>query len=119
MALTKRMALVGASIGAFLMVNGIALAQGVTLCDPLGTNCKSTETVGSVLANVTTFLQYIGAPIAVIMVLVGAFQMMTSEGNPEKYTKGKDTLIWAAVGFAIVLLAGGITTLISNILNGQ
>jgi hypothetical protein len=96
------------------MINSTAFAQSISLPNPLGS-----QTIAAVLQNVITFLQYIGAPIAVIMVLVGAFQMITSAGNPEQYGKGRETLIWAAVGFAIVLLAGGIATLISNILNGQ
>jgi exosome complex RNA-binding protein Rrp42 (RNase PH superfamily) len=115
MTMKKRMVAVVAAVGAFLGATATALAQTpVTLTDPL-----NHATLSTVLKNVTTFLQVIGAPIAVIMVLVGAFQMMTSAGEPEKYTKGKTTITWAAIGFAVVLLASGISTLISNILNGH
>lgn len=117
MTLTKRAAGVVAGAGAFLVTAAAALAQSsqsVALTNPLGS-----QTISDVLKNVTTFLQGIGAPIAVIMVLAGAFQMMTSAGDPEKYTKGRKTLVWAAVGFVVVLLASGVTDLISNILNGK
>lgn len=103
----------GGSPGASVSGAG-AQAQSVSLTNPLGS-----QTMAAVLQNVITFLQFIGAPIAIIMVLWGAFEMITSAGDPEKYTKGRETLIWAAIGFAIVLIAGGFASLISNILNGS
>jgi hypothetical protein len=85
---------------------------GVTLTDPL-----NGATFQTVVTNVTTFLfSYVAIPLCVIMVLVGAFQMMTSAGDPEKFGKGRKTLIYAAIGFAVAIIAGGITTLIQNII---
>ena len=90
-------------------------ANGVTLTDPLNGASFST-----VVTNVTSFLfNYVAIPLCVIMVLVGAFQMMTSAGDPEKFGKGRKTLIYAAIGFAVAIIAGGITTLIQNILGGS
>jgi hypothetical protein len=99
----------------------IVFADTVTLCDPLGTNCAyGNETFASVALNVTNFLfTYIAIPLATIMVLVGAFQMMTSAGDPEKFSQGRKTLIYAAIGFAVAILASGITSLITNVLTGQ
>ncbi len=115
MAITKRIVAVTAGVGMFLTVNTVAFAQTVTLTDPLGG-----ATLPTVLANVIAFLSTtIAIPLTVIMVLVGAFQMMTSAGNPEKFSKAKTTLLYAAVGFAIAFLASGITTLISNVLQGH
>lgn len=87
----------------------------VTLVDPLG-GASFTK----ITTNVINFLSTdIAIPLTVIMVLVGAFQMMTSAGDPEKATQGRKTLTWAAIGFAIAILASGITSLITNILTGQ
>ncbi len=74
----------------------------------------------SVANSVAGFLFYdIAAPLTSIMVLVGGFQMMTAAGDPEKFSKGKKTLTYAAVGFVIVLIAGGITSLIKSIFAGS
>lgn len=109
---------VGAASAAGTMV---AFAQStqvntsVTLLDPLGgTNFSKVTT------NVIQFLATdIAIPLTVIMVLVGAFQMMTSAGDPEKFSQGRKTLTYAAIGFAVALLATGITSLINNILTGK
>ncbi len=115
-----------AAIGTFFTATAIALAQSntgntsISLCDPLGNNCAyGNETFQSILTNVIAFLSGIAIPITVIMVLVGAFQMMTSSGDPEKFTQGRKTLTYAAIGFAIAILASGITSLINNILTGH
>ena len=89
----------------------------VTLCDPLGSGCNyGGETFASIATKITNFLAWIAVPITILMVLVGAFQLMTSSGDPEKLSRGKKTLTWAAVGFVIALCAAGITGLILNIL---
>jgi hypothetical protein len=100
-----------------------ALAQGtsgqtqnITLTDPLG----GSETFTTVVNSVAGFLfYYVATPLCVIMVLVGAFQMITSSGDPEKISQARKTLIYATIGFGVALLAGSVTTLITSILNGQ
>jgi hypothetical protein len=40
---------------------------------------------------------------------------MTSEGDPEKFTTGRNTIFYAAVGFVIVLLANSVATVINSV----
>jgi hypothetical protein len=49
------------------------------------------------------------------MVLWGGFQMMTSAGDPEKFSTGRKTIVYAAVGFFVVLLANSVATVIQSI----
>ena len=109
-----------ASVVVFFTGIGVALAQGgtqaITLTDPLG----GSETFSTVATNVANFLFVdIAIPLSVIMVLVGGFQMMTSAGEPEKISQAKKTITYAAIGFGIALVAGGITTLLKSILTGS
>lgn len=102
----------------------IASAAGgtVTLCDPLsGSGCNyGGETFTSVLGNIMgKLLLPIGGPICGILVIVGGFQMMTAAGDPEKFSKGKKTLLYAAIGFAVLLFATSIPPLIQSVLTGQ
>ena len=96
--------------GLGIAVGNVASAQ-ITLPDPL-----SGKNFQSVTANVIGFIfYYIAIPLATIMVLVGAFQMMTSAGDPEKFSNGRKTLLYAAIGFVAALLAGGITSFIKSV----
>ena len=95
-------------------VGHVAFAD-ITLVNPLGQN----STFQSVLGNVMTFLVAIAAPICGILVVVGGFQMMTAAGNPEKFSTGRKTLLYAAIGFVVVLFASSVVPLITSILNGQ
>ena len=86
----------------------------LTLPNPVGVS-----TFPQVIANITQFLVYIAIPLTAIMVLVGGFQMITAGGDPEKFSKGRKTLMYAAIGFAIVLLASGIAAIIQNFLGSS
>jgi hypothetical protein len=105
--------------GLELIAIKFAFAQGfaptgntpVTLPNPLGAN----STFQTVVASATNFLILIAIPLTTIMALVGAFQMLTAAGDPEKFSKGQKTLIYAAVGFFIVLIAGSIVNIIKSI----
>ena len=96
----------------------VASAQTPMLTNPL--NCPGGTSGGQCLAavlnNFIGFLFYdIVTPLCAIMVLVGAFQMITSAGDPEKFTKGKYTLAYAAIGFVVALAAGGVTSFIKSL----
>jgi hypothetical protein len=93
----------------------IAFAQTPTLVNPLGDN----STFQTVLANISSFLLVIAAPICGIMVVWGGFQMITARGNPEKFSEGKKTLLYAAVGFVIVIFASSVAPLIQSIFGGS
>lgn len=89
---------------------GSAAGGTVQLTNPLG------------LTNLQNFFDKVGPaaisiaiPIAAIMVLVGAFQMLTAAGDPEKFSRGRWTILYAAIGFVAVLLAGSIPQLIISI----
>ena len=59
---------------------------------------------------------YIAPPIAVLMVIIGAFMILTAGGDPEKVKRGRFTLLWTAVGFAIILGANLIMKLINELI---
>ena len=90
-----------------------ATSQTITLVDPLG----GQETFSSVAVAVAGFLFWdIALPLSTIMVLVGAFQLITSSGDPEKVSQGRKTILYAALGFALALVAGGIVNIIKSLI---
>lgn len=98
-----------------LFLNNKVLAAdigGVTLTNPLGSN-KSIEDIIKGIANYAITLAGV---IVVIMIIIGAFQILTAGGDPEKVKKGRHTILWSVVGFAIVLSAYGIAAIIEKLL---
>jgi hypothetical protein len=108
------------SIGAIVGFSGLsfvlpAFAQNIgSLTNPLNTTDATV-----VLGYLNTFLIVIAAPICAIMVVWGGFQMMTAAGNPEKFSEGRQTLLYAAIGFVVVIFAGSVVPIIKSILNGS
>ena len=110
--LVGKIGIMGGATTFFLFLE-TSLANAQTLTDPLG----GTETFTSVAVAVAGFLFWdIAVPLSVIMVLVGAFKLITSSGDPEKVSEGRKTILYAAVGLAIALVAGGIVSIIKSLL---
>lgn len=76
------------------------------------------ETIPEVLSRVAGFLFSVAIPIVTIMILYGAFQLLTAGGSDDRVTKGRKTITWAVIGLVVVLVAGGIATLVESILTG-
>ena len=106
-----------AIIVSFLGSAGVAFAQStITLQNPLGSNCNNLSCPVQAVIN---FLFTISIPLFGIMILVGAFFLMTAAGNPERASTGKKTILYAVIGFVVILLAGSIATLIRNMFGGS
>jgi Type IV secretion system pilin len=101
---------------AAVTTNGGGTGQTIQLQNPLGASCNN---LTCPLTTVTNFLFTIAIPLCGIIILIGGFQMMTAAGNPEKFSKGRKTLLYAVIGFVVVLLAGSVATLIRSTLGGN
>ena len=86
---------------------------GVEVFNPL-----RAQNVSDIITIVANYLFGIGGAVATVMVLVGAFQILTAAGDPKKFGDGKKTIIYAAIGYAILLLSGGVASLVANVLGG-
>ena len=83
---------------------------GITLRDPIGTG-----SIAVLLGRIIDFLIYVGAPILAIMVLWGGFQILTAAGEPEKFKTGQKTIIYAVVGYGIILISKGVEFVIRDL----
>jgi hypothetical protein len=88
-----------------------AAQQSFPLTNPLGVG-----TIPALIDKIATYLIELAAPIVTIMILIGAFKMLTAAGNETKFAEGKKTVTYAAIGMAIVILAKGITAIITSFL---
>lgn len=68
----------------------------------------------STIAKVTTLLAYITGVCTIIMMIVGGILYALSGGDPGKVSAAKNTIIYAAIGLVIVIVAQGIIIFILN-----
>lgn len=75
-------------------------------------------TIPELFDAITGFLLWIATPILTVMVIWAGFLFLTSGGVPAKIQEAQKALIWAGIGFAIVLINRGIALIIREILGG-
>lgn len=73
-------------------------------------------TVPELIQAIVGAFQILAGGVATVMVLWGAFKILTAGGEPKKFEEGKHTIVYAAIGLAIVFLAGGVVSLVANVL---
>ena len=85
--------------------------------DPNDCGQWRSDVPGVLLAIVDDLLRIAGL-VAVAFVLVGAFQLVTSQGNAEQTAKARSTIINALLGVAIAIVAVAFVSFIGNRLGG-
>ncbi|TSC87866.1 MAG: Uncharacterized protein G01um10147_369 [Microgenomates group bacterium Gr01-1014_7] len=92
----------GAPAGSPAAAGGIPCDGGKGFKTAIG--CVHTDPVGFT-KDFLTFIIAIGGGFAFLMMLLGAFQMLTSAGNPETLATGKDRFTNAIIGLLMVIFA--------------
>ncbi len=81
-------------------------AAGQTTCeDPAAAAKTSSDSLSKTIANVLNILSLMVGVLAVVMIIVGGFRYVTSGGKQESVSAAKSTILYAAVGLAIVALS--------------
>ena len=63
------------------------------------------EDVDDFIADVVNILSLIIGSVAVIMIIIGGFKYITSNGNDSNVASAKNTIMYAIIGLVIVALA--------------
>ena len=77
-----------------------------------------TSTVGRVIGVVVKDLLFFAGLAAVILIMYGGFQFVTSAGNSGAVEKAKKTITSALIGLAIATLAYAIATFVVKLTTG-
>ena len=67
--------------------------------------CLNVKHPSSFVQNILTFLIGIAGGIAFLLMIIGAFLVLTSSGNPEKIQSGKELITSAIVGTLMIIFA--------------
>jgi len=111
---------------ALILPSQVQAAEG---CDKLQTQFN---TYGGQFSNVTEKLpQYCTASgilryliniilslvggVTILFMIIGGYRYITSSGNQELADKGKQTILWAAIGLAVVAMAAALVNIIINL----
>jgi hypothetical protein len=77
------------------------------------------DNFGDLLAKaVLTLLTFAGA-IAVVFLMIGGFQYVSSRGNEEAMEKAKKTVTSAIIGIVIIVMAYAIVSIVNTLLTTQ
>ena len=103
----------------FPAVNGVCLElprSGSGLADtaPATTGAQLLTLVDTA----TNWVFAVFVVLAIIFVLLAAFQFVTAGGDSAKVGEARQKLIWASVGVIIALLAKGIVPVVRSIIGG-
>ncbi|MEM1312278.1 MAG: hypothetical protein AAGF07_02325 [Patescibacteria group bacterium] len=112
-------------IFALLFAQTVASAQPADPCEVLGgcignieefdNNDSSANNIVNFVLTIVRFLIFIGAAIAVAFIVVGGYYMITSNGNPEQYKKGLNTLLYAVIGLIVSIISVTIVALVGSL----
>ena len=101
-------------------VAGVAFAQTVPAAPRTIPSGITTATGFIALLNdLTDWLFVIWVLIAVLFIVVAGLQFIMAQGDPTAISKARMSLIWAAVGIGVALLARGLPEAVENLLTGQ
>jgi len=116
--MNKRSIILTSILGFLILSAGTLLAQPTTnpiFVNPLASS-TGTSSFDQMLTRVLSWLFPFSLAAAVLMILIGAYYMVLSGGNPQKIATGKKIVIYALVGVAIVTISRGIVALLRVIL---
>lgn len=75
-------------------------------------DCATTACVEhpeELITSTLNWFTYMAGIVAVVYVVIGGIGFLTSQGDPAKVQKSKNTLLYSLIGLAVVILAGVLT----------
>jgi hypothetical protein len=65
--------------------------------------------------NIISFLLTLALALVPIIIIIGAYFIMTAGGDPAKVAKGKNIIIYSLIALVIILLAKSLVAIIKEI----
>lgn len=93
----------------------VALGAPLVLAHPALAATGDVTQVENFIRSVIKVVAGLAGLVAAGFFVVGGFGYITSSGNPERLDRSKQTLIWSAVGLAIVIGAFIISNIVTDL----
>jgi hypothetical protein len=91
--------------------------DSVKLTNPLTGN-KTSKSIPELLGQIISYAMGIIGSLALFMFIYGGITWMLSGGNAEQVTKGKNIIIWAALGIALIFMAYALVRFVISAIGG-
>ena len=101
-----------------LAIPAIVSAQGILPQQPAGLPGNPSEGPSDLAQAIIQVILGFAGIVAVLFIIIGGFQYMTSAGNDELAARGKKTLVNAVIGLVLIIISYIIVVVISNALIG-
>ena len=85
--------------------------QNVIFCSPI-----THKTFGALVDAIISFIFTIALVLVPLLIVIGAFNIMTAAGDPKKVAAGKSIITYALIGFAVLLLAKGLIAMLEEVI---
>lgn len=79
-----------------------------------GVNCEKDTTLTELIVKVINWVLAVTLAIDVLFLIIGGFWYITSAGNEERATKGRNTVVNAIIGLVIIVLSFVIANVIAK-----
>jgi len=98
----------------FSLLSYASHAYAVVLTNPLGAGSSDPNVI---IGNIIKGLLGVVGTAALVLFIYGGVLMMISAGDSGKVTKGRDTMVWAAIGIAVIFASYSITSYVLGIVS--
>lgn len=83
---------------------------GDCLTNPLGT--AGIDTPQALIGKIINAVLGVVGSLALLMFVYGGLTWMTSSGSQEKVKKGRDIIVWSAIGLAVIFASYGLVRIL-------
>ena len=103
-------------LAGLLLVPTLTLLAAVAETPPVVAPVQSLQNLVDIMDKVSKWIFAIIFSLAIIFILVSAFQFLTAAGNPEKITSARQILIYALIAVGIAVVAWGLPILVKALI---
>jgi hypothetical protein len=100
----------------FILVICLILVAALGIIQTSQAAVESQRDIFEVLTNIADFLFTALLIVAVIFILIAAFNFLTAQGDAEKVKSARNQILWAVVAIAIALISTGAASIIESFL---
>jgi len=105
------------SIGSFLAVAPATALAGINPPCP-DNNPACNKTLVELITTISNTILLLVGVVAVLFLIIGGFQYISSAGNPENIGKAKTTIMYAIIGILVTLLAWAVVQFVVTKIGG-
>ncbi|PJA01978.1 hypothetical protein COX73_03175 [bacterium (Candidatus Gribaldobacteria) CG_4_10_14_0_2_um_filter_36_18] len=77
------------------------------------------KSIQELIDAIAKWVYWTALALAPLMIIIGAFYLITASGDPDRVNTGRKIITWTIVGIAVVLLAASLIPVIKEILGAK